>query len=83
MTYGIRNSTYLNEIINYCKQYRIGVFCDDINKVLTFKPLSSYFNNYKVLDWTDKLDLSKDITYNLLLLIINICCLTMRNTIQS
>lgn len=49
-----------DEIINYCKQYRIGVFCDDINKVLTFKPLSSYFNNYKVLDWTDKLDLSKE-----------------------
>ena len=49
-----------NEIINYCKQYRIGVFCDDINKVLTFKPLSEYFKNYKVLDWTDKLDLSKE-----------------------
>lgn len=49
-----------NEILNYCKQYRIGIFCDDINKKLIFKPLSNYFSDYKVLDWTDKLDISKE-----------------------
>lgn len=49
-----------DEILNYCKQYRIGVFCDDINKKLIFKPLSTYFSEYKVLDWTDKLDMSKE-----------------------
>ena len=49
-----------NEVINYCKQYRIGVFCDDINKKLIYKPLSSYFSNYSILDWTDKLDMSKE-----------------------
>lgn len=49
-----------DEILNYCKQYRIGVFCDDINKKLIFKPLSTYFSDYKVLDWTDKLDMSKE-----------------------
>lgn len=49
-----------NEVINYCKQFRIGVFCDDINKKLIYKPLSSYFSNYSILDWTDKLDMSKE-----------------------
>ena len=49
-----------NEILKYCKQYRIGVFCDDINKKLIFKPLSIYFSDYKILDWTDKLDMSKE-----------------------
>lgn len=47
-------------ILNYCKQFRIGVFCDDIYKRLIFKPLSTYFNDYKVLDWTHKLDTSRE-----------------------
>lgn len=51
-----------DEIINYCKQYRIGVFCNDINKTLIFKPLNIYFADYKVMDWTDKLDISKNYT---------------------
>lgn len=49
-----------DEILNYCKQYRIGVFCDYINNKLIFKPLSTYFKDYKILDWTDKLDMSKE-----------------------
>ena len=49
-----------DEILNYCKQYRIGVFCDDINKKLIFKPFATYFKDYNVLDWTAKLDLSKE-----------------------
>lgn len=49
-----------DEVLKYCKQYRIGVFCDDINKKLYFKPLSTYFSDYKILDWTDKLDMSKE-----------------------
>lgn len=49
-----------DEILNYCKQYRIGVFCDYINNKLIFKPLSTYFRDYKILNWTDKLDMSKD-----------------------
>lgn len=51
-----------DEIINYCKQYRIGVFCNDVHKTLTFKPLNIYFADYKVMDWTDKLDISKNYT---------------------
>lgn len=49
-----------DEIINYCKQYRIGIFCDNINKKLIYKSLSSYFSNYSIIDWTDKLDMSKE-----------------------
>lgn len=49
-----------DEILNYCKQYRIGVFCDDINKKLIFKPISKYFSEYTIEDWTDKVDYSKD-----------------------
>ncbi len=52
-----------DEILNYCKQFRIGVFCDYVNKKLIFKPLSTYFSDYKVLDWTDKVDYSK--AYNI------------------
>jgi len=51
-----------DEIINYCKQYRIGVFCNDVHKTLIFKPLNIYFADYKVIDWTDKLDISKNYT---------------------
>lgn len=47
-------------ILNYCKQFRIGVFCDDVARKIIFKPLSTYFTDYKVLDWTDKLDLNKE-----------------------
>ena len=49
-----------NEVLDYCKMFRIGVFCDDINKKLIFKPLSKYFSEYSILDWTDKLDMSKE-----------------------
>ena len=49
-----------DEVLKYCKQYRIGIFCDDINKKLIFKPLSAYFSDYQILDWTDKLDMSKE-----------------------
>ena len=49
-----------DEILDYCKMYRIGIFCDDINKKLIFKPLTKYFSEYRVLDWTDKLDMNKE-----------------------
>lgn len=49
-----------NEILNYCKQFRIGVFCDYVNKRLTFKSLTKYFKDYTIEDWTDKVDYSRD-----------------------
>lgn len=49
-----------DEILNYCKQFRIGVFCDNIGKSLIFIPLSEYFKNYSIKDWTEKIDYSRD-----------------------
>jgi hypothetical protein len=47
-------------ILNYCKQFRIGVFCDYFNKKIVFKPLSKFFKDYTIEDWTDKVDFSQD-----------------------
>ena len=48
------------EILKYCKIFRIGIFADDIKKQVKFIPLSTYFSNYTVTDWTDKVDKSRD-----------------------
>lgn len=48
------------EILNYCKIYRIGIFVDEFTKTISFKPLTEYFADYKIVDWTDKIDKSKD-----------------------
>lgn len=48
------------QVLNYCKQFRIGILCDYINKQIQYIPLDKYFNDYSVLDWTDKVDYSKD-----------------------
>lgn len=47
-------------IIHYCKTYRIFVSVDEVNKKINFIPQSVLFNNYKVVDWTNKVDKSKD-----------------------
>lgn len=49
-----------NEIIKYCKIYRINITVDDLNKKIVFRRLPRYFRDYKVLDWTNKIDNSKD-----------------------
>lgn len=49
-----------NEVIKYCKMYRIIIYVDETNKTIVFKTLQSFFNNYTVVDWTDKIDKSKD-----------------------
>lgn len=48
------------QVLNYCKQFRIGILCDYVNKQIQYIPLDKYFNDYSVLDWTDKVDYSKD-----------------------
>lgn len=48
------------QILNYCKMYRILIFTDDANKKLKFIRASKYFQTYNVLNWTNKLDMSKD-----------------------
>lgn len=43
-------------ILNYCKMFRIGIFVDFINKKIRFAPYKKYFNEYKITDWSDKVD---------------------------
>lgn len=49
-----------DEIIKYCKMYRILISVDDINRKINFIPFSTYFSDYSVTDWTNKVDKSKD-----------------------
>lgn len=50
------------QILNYCKMYRIGISVDDVNKTISFKPLVKYMQDYTITDWTNKIDKSKDYT---------------------
>ena len=47
-------------LLNYCKMFRIFIETDEINKKIYFRRHSTYFSNYSVLDWTNKVDKSKD-----------------------
>ena len=51
-----------SEIIKYCKIFRIAISVDDANKTIKYTRQNTYFNNYGILDWTDKIDFSKDYT---------------------
>ena len=51
-----------NEIIKYCKMFRIGISVDEYNKKVIFKQYSKYFNDYAVKDLSGKIDKSKDYT---------------------
>ena len=51
-----------SEIIKYCKIFRISISVDDVNKTIKYTRQNTYFNSYKILDWTDKIDFSKDYT---------------------
>ena len=51
-----------SEIIKYCKIFRIAISVDDANKTIKYTRQNTYFNSYKILDWTDKMDFSKDYT---------------------
>lgn len=51
-----------NEIIKYCKMFRIGISVDEYNKKVIFKQYSKYFNDYTVKDWSGKIDKSKEYT---------------------
>ena len=47
-------------IMQYCKMFRIGIFTDNVNKQVKFIPYSTYFSQYDILDWSDKLNKSVD-----------------------
>lgn len=57
-----KSHNLLDEILRYCKMFRIGIFVDDFNKTVSFKRLTTYFSDYTVADWTDKVDYAKDFT---------------------
>lgn len=48
------------QILNYCKMYRLVVHVDETNKQIVFEPATEYFKRYTIEDWTDKVDMSKD-----------------------
>lgn len=50
------------EILRYCKIYRIGIFVDNYAKTITFMPLAKFFSNYTIADWSNLVDYSKDYT---------------------
>ena len=50
-----------DEILRYCKMYRIYVYTDDYAKKIYFKQYDKYFEDYSIEDWTNKLDRSKEI----------------------
>ena len=50
------------EILKYCKMYRISISVDELEKKIIFKPYNKFFENYTVEDWTNKIDMSKDYT---------------------
>lgn len=52
----------LDEILKYCKAYRISITVDDINKTIIFKPFTKYFENYTISNWSNKIDTSKEFT---------------------
>lgn len=58
------NFNIFEQILNYCKMYRIMVIADNVEKKLKFIPFVTYFGDYYVTDWTDKVDMSKEFTIN-------------------
>jgi len=49
-----------DEILKYCKSYHIKISVDDLGKKIYFQSSNKYFENYEVVDWTNKVDFSRD-----------------------
>ena len=47
------------QILNYCKMFRIYIEADNINKKLIFRQSDQFFNNNTFQNWSDKVDYSK------------------------
>lgn len=56
------NNEYVifDEILKYCKMFRLGFFVDEFAKEITIQPLRNYFKSYTIEDWSDKVDKNKD-----------------------
>lgn len=44
--------------LNYCKLCRLVFDIDYINKSISIEPATTYFSNYTIKDWTNKLDMT-------------------------
>ena len=51
-------------ILNYCKQFRILISVNDVNKTINFTKAQNYFSKYTISDFSDKLDKTKDYIIN-------------------
>lgn len=51
---------FFDTILNYTKMFGLVWELDDTNKTLRILSKKTYFNNYTVVDYTSKLDMSKD-----------------------
>ena len=47
-------------LLDYCKMFRLVFDVDEDEKQVIIMSRDRYFNNYEILDWTDKLDKTKD-----------------------
>ena len=61
-TFWNKEYNIFNEILNYCKMFRIGIFVNNFDKTITFKRFSQYFNGITIEDWSQLVDYSKDYT---------------------
>lgn len=58
------NKTPMQILLDYCKMLNLNIIIDEISQSIIFIPKSIYFNNPEILDWSDKLDKSKDFIIN-------------------
>lgn len=56
------NTTQGEILINYAKLFGLVFETDDINETVSIKTRNEYFKDYKIFDWSDKVDRSRDIT---------------------
>lgn len=56
------NTTQGEILINYAKLFGLVFETDDINETVSIKTRNRYFKDYKIFDWSDKVDRSRDIT---------------------
>lgn len=53
-------TTFFDCILNYCKTYGILFKVDEVNKQLHLLHRTTYFKDYTIEDWSDKLDRTQD-----------------------
>ena len=47
-------------ILNYCKMFKIKIIADELHNTLLFTQQKDYFKDYKIVDWSSKIDKTKD-----------------------